>query len=98
MIHILTTYSVKEEWSAYNKKLIENFIQQLKVYSIGGVSHVVYRVGTTSFVHICRYASMSICEKATNIPSFRLFLDRLESIVDEEPITNSVEEIGHYPE
>jgi hypothetical protein len=89
---------VKEEWSEHNKELIENFIQQLKDYSLRGVGHFVYRVGTTSFIHICRYANMSLCEKATNIPSFKLFLNTLESIVDKEPITNIVEEIGHYPE
>lgn len=97
MIHILITYSVKEGWSAYNKALTETFIQQLKDHSIRGVSHFVYSVGTTSFIHICRYASMSLCEEATNISSFKHFLNALETIVDKEPITNMVEEIGHYP-
>lgn len=98
MIHILITYSVKEEWSEYNKELIEGFFQQLRDYSIKGVSHVVYRFGTTSFIHICRYTSMHLCEKATNIPAFRNFLSKLENIVDKKPITNALEELGHYPD
>ena len=97
MIHILITYSVKEGWSEYNKQLTENFIQQLKDSSIRGVSHFVYSVGKTSFIHICRYTSISVCEEVTNISSFKHFLNTLESIVDKEPITNVVEELGHYP-
>jgi hypothetical protein len=98
MINILITYSVKEEWSEYNKELIEGFFQQLRNCSIKGVSHVVYRFGTTSFIHICRYTSMAVCEKATDIPAFINFLSKLESIVDKEPITNTIEELGHYPD
>ena len=98
MIHILITYSVKKEWSDYNTELIQCFIQQLRDYSIQGVSHVVYKVGTTSFIHICRYTSVPLCEKATNIPSFRRFLSTLENIVKNELLTNALEEIGHYPE
>ena len=98
MIHILITYSVKERWSEYNKQLIKGFIRQMSDCSIRGASHFVYRVGASSFIHICRYTSRTLCEKATNIPAFKNFLNRLESIVDKEPITNAVEEIGHYPE
>lgn len=98
MIHILITYSVKEGWSEYNKKLIEGFLQQLRDYSIRGVNHNVYRLGTNSFIHICRYTSKPLREKATNIPAFRHFLSVLESIVDKEPITNPIEELGYYPD
>jgi hypothetical protein len=98
MAHILITYSVKEEWSEYNKELIESFIQQLRDYSIRDVSHVVYRVETTSFIHICSYTTIPLCEKATNIPAFKQFLSTLERIVEKEPISYAVEEIGHYPD
>jgi hypothetical protein len=98
MTHILITYSVKEEWSEYNKELIEEFIQQLRDYSINRVSHVVYRLETTSFIHICQYTTVRLCEKATSIPAFEHFLRTLENIIDKEPITNAIEEIGHYPD
>jgi hypothetical protein len=98
MTHILITYSVKEEWSEYNKELIETFIQQLRDYAIRDISHIVYRLETTSFIHICSYTTMPLCEKATNIPAFKHFLNTLESIVDKEPIAYAVEEIGHYPD
>jgi hypothetical protein len=98
MTHILITYSVKEEWSEYNKELIEEFIQQLRDYSISRISHVVYRLETTSFIHICRYTTVPLCDKATNIPAFKHFLSTLESIIDKEPITNAIEEIDHYPD
>jgi hypothetical protein len=97
MIHIIVTYSVKEKWSEYNKQLIAGFIQQLKDYSIRGASHSVYKVGESTFIHICRYSSIPLCEKASGIPAFRHFLNNLESIVDKEPIAHAVEEIGHYP-
>jgi hypothetical protein len=90
---------VKEGWSEYNKELIESFIQQLKDYAIRDVSHIVYRLKkTTSFVHICSYTTTPLCEKATNIPAFKQFLNTLEGIVDKEPISYAVEEIGHYPD
>jgi hypothetical protein len=98
MTHILITYSVKEEWSEYNRELIESFIQQLRDYSISDVSHVVYRLETTSFIHICRYTTAPLREKATNIPAFKQFLNTLERIVEKEPIAYAVEEIGHYPD
>jgi hypothetical protein len=98
MIHIIITYSVKEKWSEYNKQLIEGFIQQLRDYSIRGVSHFVYKVGASTFIHICRYASISVREKAADMPAFKDFLSKLESILDKEPIAHAVEEIGHYPE
>ena len=98
MTHILITYSVKEEWSEFNRELIESFIQQLHDYAIRDVSHVVYRLETTSFIHISSYTTASLCEKAANIPAFKHFLNMLESIVDNEPIAYDVEEIGHYPD
>ena len=98
MIHILITYSVKEEWSEYNKELIENFIQQLRDYSIKHVSHVAYKLETASFIHICRYTTVPLCDRAMNLPAFKCFLNTLENIIDKEPITNVIEEIGHYPD
>ena len=97
MTNILITYSVKEGLVAYNNRLIEEFIRQLRDHSIPGISHSVYQVGHKSFIHICRYKSRLLWEEATHLSAFKQFLKDLEDIVDREPITNTIEEIGHYP-
>lgn len=96
MNHILINYSVKEKWTEYNQRLIEDFIQQLEDYSVQGISHSVYKIGRSSFIHICCYSSVRFCERATSLPAFKHFLNTLEDIVDQEPIVNDIEEIGHY--
>jgi hypothetical protein len=96
MTHTLINYSVAEEKSDENVRFINNFLQQLEDLSIKGVDHSVYRMGRASFIHICRYNTTSLCDEAMGIPAFKSFLTNLERIVDQEPVCNEVEELGHY--
>ena len=96
MNHILINYSVKEEWAAYNRKLIEDFIQQLRDYPVPGISYSAYKIGKASFIHICHYSTAPLCEEVTNRPTFKHFLKTLENIVDQEPIVNDIKEIGYF--
>jgi hypothetical protein len=96
MTYILINYSVKEEWADDNVRLIDDLIRQLKENAVKGISHSVYKMGRSSFIHICRYADLPACEEATSFPAFKMFLNTLEKIVDQEPIVNNIEEIGYY--
>lgn len=96
MKHILINYSVKEERTTENIILIERFFKQLANEPIRGVSHEVYRISRTSFIHICGYSNARICDRETSLPTFKFFLNNLEDIVDQEPIINEVHKIGSY--
>lgn len=96
MTQTLINYSVAEEKSDENVRFINNFLHQLEDLSVQGVNHSVYRIGRASFIHICRYNTTSLCDEAMGIPAFKSFLTNLERIVDQEPVCNEIEELGHY--
>lgn len=96
MSPLLINYSVKEEHAHENVQVINALFEQLKASQIQGISHKAYRVGHASFIHICNYSTVQLCDEVTNIAAFKLFLNNLVEIVDQEPIAHDVEELGYY--
>jgi hypothetical protein len=96
MVPILIHYSVDEDESATNVKYIMNYFHQLNEFDVPGIRHSVYKMGKANFVHVCHYPTNASCEAATGLPAFKQFVKKLETIIEQEPVVNNVEEIGRY--
>jgi len=94
--HLLINYSVKKENVADNILCIENMLAELKAHPAADIFYAVYQMGDNSFIHLQCFPDEEITKEIFRRPAFQHFFSQLESIIDQEPVSNDVEKIGFY--